>query len=47
MLLAYAARTVKSPLVQAANRLAVLGYALPGAVIAVGILLPLGKLDNS
>ena len=29
------------------NRLAVLGYALPGAVIAVGILLPLGKLDNA
>ncbi|HSQ11606.1 MAG TPA: iron ABC transporter permease [Candidatus Deferrimicrobium sp.] len=47
MLLAYAARTVKSPLVQAANRLAVLGYALPGAVIAVGILLPLGKFDNA
>ena len=47
MLLAYAARTEKSPLVRAANRLAVLGYALPGAVIAVGILLPLGKLDNA
>lgn len=30
-----------------ANRAAVLGYALPGAVIAVGILLPLGKLDNT
>ena len=47
LLLAYAARTVKSPLVHAANRLAVLGYALPGAVIAVGILLPLGQLDNA
>ncbi|HWP58755.1 MAG TPA: iron ABC transporter permease [Candidatus Acidoferrales bacterium] len=47
LLLAYAARTVKSPLVQAANRLAVLGYALPGAVLAVGILVPLGKLDNA
>jgi iron(III) transport system permease protein len=47
LLLAYAARTVKSPLVHGANRLAVLGYALPGAVIAVGILLPLGKLDNA
>lgn len=45
-LLAYAARTVKSPVVHGANRLAVLGYALPGAVIAVGILLPLGRLDN-
>ena len=43
MLLAYAARTVKSPLVQAANRLAVLGYALPGAVIAVGILPTAGQ----
>ena len=47
LLLAYAARTVKSPLVHGANRLAVLGYALPGAVIAVGILLPLGRLDNA
>jgi iron(III) transport system permease protein len=47
LLLAYAARIVKSPVVSGANRLAVLGYALPGAVIAVGILLPLGKLDNA
>jgi iron(III) transport system permease protein len=47
LLLAYAARTVKSRFVHAANRLAVLGYALPGAVIAVGILLPLGQIDNA
>jgi iron(III) transport system permease protein len=47
LLLAYAGRTVKHPLVHIANRFAVLGYALPGAVIAVGILLPLGKLDNT
>ncbi|HET7392542.1 MAG TPA: iron ABC transporter permease [Candidatus Binatia bacterium] len=47
VLLAYAGRTVRSPLVDGANRAAVLGYALPGAVIAVGILLPLGKLDNT
>jgi iron(III) transport system permease protein len=46
VLLAYAARTVKNPVVQGANRLAMLGYALPGAVLAVGILTPLGKLDN-
>jgi len=46
LLLAYAARTARNPLVHGANRLAVLGYALPGAVIAVGILLPLGKVDN-
>jgi iron(III) transport system permease protein len=47
LLLAYAGRMVKKPLVHGANRLAILGYALPGAVIAVGILLPLGKLDNA
>ena len=47
LLLAYAGRIVKQPLVHVANRFAVLGYALPGAVIAVGILLPLGKLDNA
>jgi iron(III) transport system permease protein len=47
VLLAYAGRVVRSPLVHGANRAAVLGYALPGAVIAVGILLPLGKLDNT
>ncbi|HXV80334.1 MAG TPA: iron ABC transporter permease [Candidatus Binatia bacterium] len=47
LLLAYAARTVKSSAVHAANRLAVLGYALPGPVLAVGILLPLGKIDNA
>jgi iron(III) transport system permease protein len=47
VVLAYAGRVVRNPLVNVANRAAVLGYALPGAVIAVGILLPLGKLDNS
>lgn len=47
VLLAYSARIVKNPLVYGANRLAVLGYALPGAVLAVGILLPLGRLDNA
>jgi iron(III) transport system permease protein len=47
LLLAYAARSVKSPLVHGANRCAVLGYSLPGAVLAVGILLPLGKIDNA
>ena len=45
-LMAYAARISRSPLVQGANRVAALGYAVPGAVLAVGILLPLGRLDN-
>ncbi len=46
-LMAYAGRVVRSPVVAAANRIAALGYAIPGAVIAVGILVPLGKLDNA
>lgn len=44
--LAYAGRLTKRPLVAFANRAAGLGYAMPGAVIAVGILFPLGRLDN-
>jgi iron(III) transport system permease protein len=45
-LMAYAARLVRRPLVTLANRAASLGYAIPGAVIAVGVLVPLGRLDN-
>jgi iron(III) transport system permease protein len=44
--MAYAARITPNPLVGRANRMAGLGYAVPGAVIAVGILVPLGRVDN-
>ena len=47
LVMAYATRLTRSPLVQGANRLAGLGYAVPGAVIAVGVLVPLGRLDNA
>ena len=47
LLMAYAARLTRSPLVAGVNRVAGLGYALPGAVIAVGVLVPLGRLDNA
>ena len=47
VVMAYAARLSRSPLVAAANRVASLGYAIPGAVIAVGIMVPLGRLDNA
>jgi iron(III) transport system permease protein len=47
VLLAYAARLTRRPEVAGANRVASLGYAVPGAVIAVGILVPLGRLDNT
>jgi iron(III) transport system permease protein len=46
VLLAYAARLARRPLVAYAARASALGYAIPGAVIAVGILVPLGRLDN-
>ena len=45
-LLAYSARVVKRNEVSFANRIAGLGYAVPGAVIAVGILVPVTRLDN-
>ena len=45
-MMAYAGRVCRSTLVAGANRTAGLGYAIPGAVIAVGILIPLGRLDN-
>ncbi|OGA06634.1 MAG: iron ABC transporter permease [Betaproteobacteria bacterium RIFCSPHIGHO2_12_FULL_69_13] len=44
--MAYAARLSRSRPVAIANRCASLGYAIPGAVIAVGILVPLARFDN-
>lgn len=46
-LLAWAQRMYPSPLRAAANRVAALGYAVPGSVIAVGTLVPAGLLDNA
>jgi iron(III) transport system permease protein len=45
--LAYAVRLHRSPATRFASRLASMGYALPGAVIAVGILIPLAALDRT
>lgn len=47
LIMAYAMRLRPGPAVQAANRLAGLGYAVPGAVIAIGILVPVARLDNA
>ncbi len=47
LFLAYLARIERSPLAAGANRVASLGYAVPGSVIAVGILLPVAALDNA
>nr|WP_319484068.1 iron ABC transporter permease [uncultured Cohaesibacter sp.] len=44
--LAYFARSQKSALVKAVTRLSSIGYAVPGTVLAVGILIPVARLDN-
>jgi len=45
-LLAYAHRLSPLPLVRAMNRIVGLGYAVPGSVIAVGVLIPVTRLDH-
>ncbi|MCW5622661.1 MAG: iron ABC transporter permease [Burkholderiales bacterium] len=45
--LAYAVRLQPSPAVRVGVRLSALGYAVPGAVLAVAILVPLARVDNA
>jgi iron(III) transport system permease protein len=47
LVLAYGARLQPGPVVLGGVQAAALGYAIPGAVIAVGILMPVTALDNS
>ncbi|WP_170984722.1 iron ABC transporter permease [Roseomonas sp. AR75] len=46
-LLAWAQRLYPSPIRAAANRIASMGYAIPGSVIAVGALVPFALFDNA
>jgi len=46
LLAGYAARTSGGAIVRYANRIAGLGYTVPGAVIAVGVLIPVTRLDH-
>lgn len=46
-LLAYALRVSRSSMTRGAVRFATLGYAMPGTVIAVGVLIPFGLFDNA
>jgi iron(III) transport system permease protein len=46
LILAYARRRHPDPLTHLLVRIATLGYALPGSVLAVGIFIPLAWLDN-
>jgi iron(III) transport system permease protein len=47
VVLAYASRLHPSPSIQWSAQCAALGYALPGSVVAVGVLLPLAWLDHT
>src|SRR5215470_11582956 len=47
VILAYASRLHPSPGVRWSVQCVALGYALPGSVVAVGVLLPLGWLDHT
>lgn len=47
LVLAYGARLRPTPLVRGLVRLASTGYAVPGAVIAVGIMLPFAAIDRT
>ena len=46
LLIAYAARIHRGAAMRWAHRVAGLGYALPGSVIAVGVLIPVTRLDH-
>ncbi len=46
LLLAYAGRQRPGPAMMWTQRLATLGYAFPGAVLAVGLFIPVAALDN-
>lgn len=46
LVIAYGRRLTRSPLAGAAGQVAGLGYALPGTVLAIGLILPLAAFDN-
>ena len=46
LIMAYAVRVSKSGSVNFLVRLASIGYAIPGTIVALGIFLPLAKFDN-
>jgi len=47
VLLAYGQRLQPTPLLKGAVRVASMGYAVPGSVIAVGVLIPFAQVDNA
>jgi iron(III) transport system permease protein len=47
LVLAYGLRMGSGPLPRAAVRFASIGYAVPGAVLAIGVIVPMAGLDNT
>jgi len=47
LVMAYGMRLRPNPLIRASARVAGMGYAIPGAVIAIGVLIPFAWLDNT
>ncbi len=47
LIMAYGVRLNSSLPIRISTRIAAMGYAIPGSVIAVGILIPIGRLDNA
>jgi iron(III) transport system permease protein len=47
VVLAYGRRQTRSKLVQGASLVPAISYAVPGTVLAIGLLIPLASLDNS
>ena len=47
LLMAYGVRLNRNWGMRVSTRIAAMGYAIPGSVIAVGILIPIGKVDNA
>ncbi len=47
LLMAYSSRLNPSKLIKGLNQFGALGYAIPGSVIAVGVLIPFGWIDNT
>lgn len=47
LVIAYARRTADGPLTRMSAQVAGLGYAVPGTVLALGLLLPLAAFDNA
>ena len=47
LLLSYSKRLIDSSVLKAAVQLSSLGYAIPGAVLAIGVMIPFSRFDNT